>query len=376
MERRLAAIVLAAGYSSRMGEFKPLLTFGGTPVLERVVYLFQEVGIEDVRVVLGHRSAELYSLVERLGARPVFNDRFEDGMFSSVLAGVKTLDEDVAAFFLLPVDIPLVRHATVKMLLQAYRSREGGVFYPVFYGKRGHPPLVSGRYREEILAWSGDGGLKGVLSRHADEAVDVETGDETILLDMDTPAQYERLRGLWLRESCLLPNECEELLVEKFAVARPVLDHCRSVAKLAVLVAAKLNEAGCCIDVGLVEAASLLHDLAKGQPDHAAKGAGIVADMGFVDLARLIAVHMDIRVAEGDLIVPAEILYLADKLVSKSSCGTLEMRFAPRLHAHLLDSEIRGAVIKRLENAQLIKEKIENKLGRLLYDLLREYNFM
>jgi molybdenum cofactor cytidylyltransferase len=359
-----------------MGDFKPLLTFGGVSVLERVVQLFREEGIQDIRVVIGHRSDELYSVVERLHARPIINERYHDGMFSSVLAGIGTLSGDVDAFFLLPVDIPLVCRETVRRLVQAYRSKTGGIFYPVYHGKRGHPPLVSARYREEILSWSGDGGLKGVLSRHEDEAVEVETDDETVLLDMDTPAQYERLRGLWLRKSCLLPDECEELLVRKFAVQRPVLDHCRNVANLAVFLTKKLNEAGCCLDLALIEAASLLHDLAKGQPDHAAKGAAIIADMGFVDLARLIAVHMDIRVAEGDVLVPAEILYLADKLISRSRCVTLETRFAPRLQSHGLDPEVREAVIKRLENARLIKDKIEKKLGRPLYALLRENKFM
>jgi CTP:molybdopterin cytidylyltransferase MocA/HD superfamily phosphohydrolase YqeK len=372
----IVAIILSAGYSSRMGEFKPLLTFGGVSVLERVVLLFREEGIEDIRVVIGHRSEELCSIVEGLHARPIINERYHDGMFSSVLAGVGTLSGDVDAFFLLPVDIPLVCRETVRRLIQACRCKTGGIFYPVYHGKRGHPPLVSARYREEILSWSGHGGLKGVLSRHEDDAVEVETDDEAILLDMDTPAQYERLRGLWLRTSSLLPEECEELLVRKFAVQRPVLDHCRNVAKLAVFLAKKLNEAGCCLDLGLIEAASLLHDLAKGQPGHAAKGAGIIAEMGYLDLARLIAVHMNIQVTEEVLVMPAEILYLADKLVSRNRCVTLETRFAPRLQSHALDPEIREAVIKRLENALLIKEKIENRLGRPLYVLLRENKFM
>jgi molybdenum cofactor cytidylyltransferase len=372
----IVAIILSAGYSSRMGDFKPLLTFGGVSVLERVVLLFREEGIQDIRVVIGHRSDELYSVVERLHACPIINERYHDGMFSSVLAGVGTLSGDADAFFLLPVDIPLVCRETVRRLVQAYRSKTGGIFYPVYHGERGHPPLVSARYREEILSWSGDGGLKGVLSRHEDEAVEVETDDETILLDMDTPAQYERLRGRWLRESCLLPSECEELLVKKFAVQRPVLDHCRKVANVAVFLAKKLNEAGCCLDVGFIEAAALLHDLAKGQPDHAAKGAEILADMGFVDAARLVAVHMDIRVAEEATIAPAEILYLADKLVSRNHCVTLEERFAPRLKSHALDSDIRQLVLQRLENALAIKGKIERRLGRSLYELLRENNFM
>jgi hypothetical protein len=85
---------------------------------------------------------------------------------------------------------------------------------------------------------------------------------------------------------------------------------------------------------------------------------------------------MDIKVAEEAMIAPAEILYLADKLVSRNHCVTLEERFSPRLKRHALDSETRRLVLQRLENALAIKGKIERKLGRSLYELLRENNFM
>ena len=376
MGRKIAAIILSAGLSSRMGEFKPLLTFGGTPALERIILLFQESGITDVRVVLGHRSDELLPLVRRLGAQAVINERFREGMFSSVLAGVRTLDKELEAFFLLPVDIPLVRHRTIGALIHACQGENHGLFYPVYHGKRGHPPLISVRYRAEILSWGGEAGLKGILSRHEDEAIDVETGDEAILRDMDTLANFEQLRGLWLKEYSLLPQECENLLAREFALERPLLDHCRNVANLVVFLATKLNESGCHLDVACLEAAALLHDLAKGLPDHAAKGAEILSEKGFVDLARLVAVHMDIRVTEGEMILPAEILYLADKMVSKNRCVTLDERFSQRLKSSALNPDMREAVQRRLQNALIIMGKIETKLGCPLYEILRENGFM
>ncbi len=199
MGNTTAAIILAAGYSSRMGDFKPLLRLGETTILERIIGLFRETGVEDIRVVIGYRSADLLPLVDRLLARPVINDRYHDGMFSSVLAGVESLEEDIGAFFLLPVDIPLVRRETVTTLLEIYRSGAGSILYPVFRGKRGHPPLMSARYIEEIVGWEGDGGLKSFLALHEAEAVNVETGDENILLDMDTPSDYERVLDAWRR---------------------------------------------------------------------------------------------------------------------------------------------------------------------------------
>ena len=110
----VTALVLAAGFSERMGDFKPLMMLGGMTVLERVIRLFQSVGVDRIHVVVGHRSDELSSLIDRWGARSIVNARYAEGMFSSVAAGVSSLDERTESFFVLPVDIPLVRPATLR----------------------------------------------------------------------------------------------------------------------------------------------------------------------------------------------------------------------------------------------------------------------
>src|SRR5579863_5421681 len=88
---RLAAIVLAAGASSRMGSLKPTLVIAGTTALERSVASFRDAGIDEVMVVLGHRAKELQPLAERCGARSVFNPDFREGMYSSLAAGARAL---------------------------------------------------------------------------------------------------------------------------------------------------------------------------------------------------------------------------------------------------------------------------------------------
>lgn len=190
----IAAIILAAGYSSRMGAFKPLLPFGETTVLERSIALFRAAGIADIRVVIGHRADELLPLLARLEVRLLFNVHYAQGMFSSVLAAAASLEAENEAFFLLPVDFPLLRPESVERLMRAWRSGEGRILYPTCHGRRGHPPLLATVYREAILAWPGHGGLRALLQQYQEEAVNIETGDEGILLDMDTPEDYARLR--------------------------------------------------------------------------------------------------------------------------------------------------------------------------------------
>jgi molybdenum cofactor cytidylyltransferase len=191
----ITAVILAAGYSSRMGAFKPLLPFGASTVLERSIDLFRAAGIDDIRVVVGHRADELLPLLTCLKVQPLLNARYAEGMFSSVVTAAASLEAECEAFLLLPVDLPLVRPESVAMLLRAWESAAGGILYPTCRGRRGHPPLLATSYREAILAWPGDGGLSALLKQYQEDAASIETGDEGILLDMDTPEDYERLRA-------------------------------------------------------------------------------------------------------------------------------------------------------------------------------------
>ena len=151
-------LVLAAGSSERMGDFKPLMTLGGMTILERVVRLFQSAGIRRIHVVVGHRASELAPVIERLGARALVNARYHEGMFSSVCAGVAGLDGSTEAFFSLPVDIPLVRTTTLNELMRASPAGGSAICHPTFGKRRGHPPLIGCRHIQPILDFSGAGG--------------------------------------------------------------------------------------------------------------------------------------------------------------------------------------------------------------------------
>ena len=370
MGAKIAAIVLAAGYSSRMGEFKPLLPLGDTTVLERVVALFKDAGVDDVRVVVGHRSPDLLPLLERLHARPLLNDRYQDGMFSSVVTGVRGLEPDTDAFFLLPVDIPLVKKHTVEILLREYTKDRSRIIYPGFFSKRGHPPLIPGCQREGILAWHGEGGLKSYLAPYDGDAMLVEVADEAILADMDTPEDYQRLCAIWQRREIPTVRECDALLHNVLRCEKRLLDHSRAVARLALFLTDTLNGAGCSLDPDLVTAAALLHDLAKGRRDHAYEGAGILREMGYPFVADIVACHMDISLNEREGIEEKEIIYLADKMISGDRFVPIEDRFRSRLDSLEPNGNMLQMVECRLRNAQRIRKRVEKQLGRPLEEVL------
>jgi molybdenum cofactor cytidylyltransferase len=205
-ENHVATIVLAAGYSSRTGDaFKPLLKLGGCTLLERAITAHLDAGIPDVRIVVGYRRDEVSEAVKHLGTRIVINPNFDKGMFSSVQAGVASLESEVQAFFIMPVDIPLVEAATIRSILDSYNRNCHGITYPMYKGRKGHPPLIARKYISEIMGSPAPEGLRGILSSHEAEANSVEVDDEAILWDIDMLEDYQRL--LQHRDAKYIPNQ-------------------------------------------------------------------------------------------------------------------------------------------------------------------------
>jgi CTP:molybdopterin cytidylyltransferase MocA/HD superfamily phosphodiesterase len=369
MKPSIAAIILAAGLSSRMRRFKPLLPLGNETVIERACTLYRRAGIHDIRVVTGHRAQELEPLLKMLDVRAVANQRYREGMFASVMAGVATVGPEVEAFFVLPVDIPLVRSATVRRLVTAFRAGSRDIVYPCFRGERGHPPLIRAGLAEKILLWNGNDGLKGALAQWEQQACDVEVADSHILADMDTPADYRLLRKR--ADSLEIPSEVEcRSLLGVLGVPEQIVRHGQAVARLSVMLGKAMNRSGAGFDLPLLEAAGLLHDLTRTGSDHARTGARLLQDQGFGAVAALVACHMDLVVNESRPVSAAEVLYLADKLVKEDRPVSLEQRFAARIERHSGEPIILKRIVSRQETALTIKRRLEATLGKSLAEVI------
>jgi len=366
----LAAVILAAGYSSRMGRFKALLPMGGESVIARVVGSFRHAGIKRIAVVTGHNAAELEPVLRKLGVDAIPNPDYERGMYSSVQAGVASLPPEVDACFLQPVDIPLVRPATMAALAARFVSEQAPITYPRFAGRRGHPPLISRYLFAEILAGQGDGGLRALLTNHQGAASDVNVLDEGIVLDMDTPEDYEQLAKLALRRHLPTPAECEAILA-----TRPASDslrrHGRAVTAVARTMATKLAARGAALDLNLVLAASLLHDIAKGQPGHAEVGAALVESLGYPAVAEVIRQHMAMSF-DGSTTNEAAIVFLADKLVRGDRRVSLEERYRPSFERFREQPEALQGATRRYETARAILALVERKARAPIAEILAD----
>jgi len=370
MNDNVVAFILAAGFSSRMSVFKPLMPLGKETVLERTIRLFRDAEIKDIRVVVGYRASELEPILVRCGVRVIENPLFRQGMFSSVQAAVQTMGEDDEAFFILPVDIPLIRPSTIHALMRLFRQNCGEIIYPCFLKERGHPPLISRRLVDNIAHWQGDGGLRAVLSGHEGCACEVDVPDENILLDMD---QYEDYRIMEKKLGYLdIPTkaECQALLIIAEAGDK-IVRHGQAVANMAVKLGKALNMAGCRQNLRLLKAAGLLHDIAKGQSkNHDEKGAEMIRNWGYQTVSDIVAAHTDITFLEGEPIREKEVLYLADKLIRGEQLVSIQERFRTAVELYADNPEISINVARRLHNALVIQQRMESILGGSIEDIL------
>ena len=386
---KMAAIVLAAGKSSRMGTSKPLLPLGSTTVIERVVGSVSRTGIGNIVVVTGHDPDALAPVLSRLPVRPVHNAGYESGMFSSVQTGVRALGQDVESFFILPADYPLVRTEVLGRLIQGFRGSKHGVVHPTCCGLRGHPPLLSGHYGEALAEADVGDNLGSFFRRHADDQAEVDVEDLTILMDMDTTDDYQRAsrfaalidaarqagvkaEGVAPAKAVSLDEEDAVYLLSLLEVADQVVRHCRAVAVVGEALAEALKPRVPELDVDLVRTAGLLHDMARGTSKHALVAEIILVNLGLPRLGAVVGAHMVMprEKLETTLVTEEQLLYLADKLVVEDEIGTLEERTARSLRRHLQDSAALEGTRARMRTARVIRDRVQSLLDRPLEEVL------
>lgn len=362
-QNKIVALILAAGLSSRMGEFKPLLPINGATVIESAVNCFRQAGISDIRVVVGHQAEQLMPVLQSLGVRPVLNENFASGMFSSIMAGLQTFASAADGFFLLPGDMPLVKSCTLEKLMKAYFRTNCPIIYPTFLGRRGHPPLISHKCFQTLLSWQGPENLRLLLQQFEQDAYHVPVMDQAILLDMDTPVDYEKLLRSTLSRNIPTVEECQAIFAE-YDVSQSIVRHGKAVARVARLIAARLNQGDCYdLNIELIVAGSLLHDIAKGRPHHAEAGAIILDQLGFPTVAKVVASHMDLIQSDQAVIDEGVIVYIADKLIKEESLIPIAQHFSETKLRYIASESALKAIEQRLKKTLIIQDKLEHDLG-------------
>ena len=189
-------MILAAGLSSRMKEFKPLLKFQGKTMIEHSVDSMFRGGVGQVVVVVGYRGDEVEGVLgqtyhsSRLVV--VHNPQYaQRDMLTSVKIGISAL-EPCEAFYLLPGDMPAIQPSTFLAVKEAMEKNQALVAFPALEGYRKHPPLISWECIPKILAFEGEGGLREVWKELIAEIITVSVADYGCSLDADTPVDYDQ----------------------------------------------------------------------------------------------------------------------------------------------------------------------------------------
>ena len=191
--KRVVAVLLAAGTSSRMGELKQLMPYRDRTIVEACVETLLATSADETVVVVGHRADEVAAAIAAYPVRVVRNDAYLEGMSTSAKAGVRAA-EGADAVMICLCDQPHIPARVFDAVLAAYRETGAPVVVPAFAGDTGHPVVFDLSLRDEMLAVDGAQGLRSVTYAHRGEVLRVAVDTVGILDDIDTPDDYERLK--------------------------------------------------------------------------------------------------------------------------------------------------------------------------------------
>ncbi len=190
----ISGIVLAAGASLRMGRTKQLLPVARSSMLGQVVENARRSDLNDIVVVLGHRSDQIRAQVDLSGTTVILNPDYALGQSTSVKAGIARVADDADAAMILLADQPLVGEEVINCLIQSFRHSRAPIVVPVFQGRRGNPAIIARPLFSELMTClTGDTGARMLFSNHLNEIQRVAVSTDAVLFDVDRMDDYHRL---------------------------------------------------------------------------------------------------------------------------------------------------------------------------------------
>lgn len=192
----ISGVLLAAGESRRMGEFKQLLELRNKSFVEHCVDNLLASRVGEVIVVTGHRESEVCRAIGDRRVRFAHNPEYQSGMASSIIRGVEAVSQNARACVLALVDQPWIDASVINRIIETYEKAQTLLVVPTYEGKNGHPILLDISLKEEILRMDPARGLRQVVGAHLREIAHVGAADRGVLEDCDLPEDYERILKL------------------------------------------------------------------------------------------------------------------------------------------------------------------------------------
>jgi molybdenum cofactor cytidylyltransferase len=189
--KMISAILLAAGQSKRMGELKQLMPFGQSTIVGQAVDNLLGSAVVEVVVVVGYKAEDVKKAIADKPVRIVVNPDYEQGMSTSIIAGLNLVHGGVQAVMLALGDQPLVNSETINILIEEFCNHDKGIAVPTYQGRRGHPIIFAIKYKEQLLKLKGDVGGRQIIKDNPDDVLDVVVDSESIIADFDTADDYQ-----------------------------------------------------------------------------------------------------------------------------------------------------------------------------------------
>jgi molybdenum cofactor cytidylyltransferase len=191
------AVILSAGESSRMGRPKALLPIDGVRFIEKIVAALRSTAVGNIIVVLGHNAEEMRQKIGDLPVTLLINRDYKRGQLSSLQVAIHHIQSasesnPVDGILVHLVDHPYLSAELVDLMINRFYETKKLIVVPRFHGRRGHPVIFSRHLFPELLATPWDQGAKTVVHAHRDETLEIDTEDEGVLIDIDTPEEYRR----------------------------------------------------------------------------------------------------------------------------------------------------------------------------------------
>ncbi|CCK79740.1 MULTISPECIES: DVU_1551 family NTP transferase [Desulfobacula] len=361
----ISAVILAAGLSSRMGDFKPLLPLGKTTIVETAINLFKAHQINDIVVVTGHNYNLLEPIVKKAGALPIFNCEYSSGMLSSIQKGVQNIRPEYSGFFLLPVDIPAIRPSTIKLMIQQFQKTPDKIILPYFDDTPGHPPLIPVGLKTDILNLCDGSTLRDVMLSPENQKIPLKVYDRGILMDADDKQGYEHICQKFNSLNIPDKEECLSIINDILPENDPIRIHLAEVSFAALKIANGLPHQ---LNTDLVIAAAILHDIKRKEKNHAKAGAKFIRDLGFAEVSAIITQHMDIDIDTASEVNEKEVVYFADKLCNGNG---VDLNYHKRFSENLMKFPWAiTSISKRYENTKLIQARIEESAGKSVREII------
>jgi molybdenum cofactor cytidylyltransferase len=200
---RVAALVLAAGQSRRMGTLnKLLIEIDGVPMVRRVVEVLGQSRAAPIIVVTGHEAERVAAALRDLPVTIVHNPDYAQGLSTSLRRGLPALPPESDGALVCLGDMPRVSAAEIDRLIAAFNPVEGrAICVPTRQGKRGNPVLWSRRFFEEMMQVAGDVGARHLIGAYPEMVAEVEMADDGVLTDIDTPQALAKLAASGVKVS-------------------------------------------------------------------------------------------------------------------------------------------------------------------------------